>query len=57
MKGVEVRLIDTAGTRRPEDPIEKEGIDRVKRRIYQGRYHSLSDRCLRGVDAGKRGRL
>ncbi len=33
VKGVKFRLVDTAGLRRPGDPIEKEGIDRVKRRI------------------------
>lgn len=33
VKGIKFRLVDTAGLRSPCDPIEKEGIDRVKRRI------------------------
>ena len=33
VKGIKFRLVDTAGLRSPADPIEEEGIDRVKRRI------------------------
>lgn len=33
IKGVKVRIIDTAGFRSPTDMIEQEGIDRVRRKI------------------------
>jgi tRNA modification GTPase len=33
VKGVKLRIIDTAGLRKPRDVAEKEGIDRVKKRI------------------------
>jgi tRNA modification GTPase len=33
VKGVKLRIIDTAGLRKPHDVAEKEGIDRVKKRI------------------------
>ncbi len=33
LKGVKVRIVDTAGLRRPRDLAEKEGIDRVRKRI------------------------
>lgn len=33
IKGIKVRIVDTAGLRAPKDVVEKEGIDRVKQRI------------------------
>ncbi|OPY69472.1 MAG: tRNA modification GTPase MnmE [Syntrophorhabdaceae bacterium PtaU1.Bin034] len=33
IKGIKFRITDTAGLRRSDDPIEKEGIDRVRKRI------------------------
>jgi tRNA modification GTPase len=33
IKGIKVRIIDTAGLRTPKDVVEEEGIERVKRRI------------------------
>ncbi len=33
VKGIKFRIVDTAGLRSPEDPIEEEGIDRVRKRI------------------------
>jgi tRNA modification GTPase len=45
IRGIKFRITDTAGLRRPLDPIEKEGIDRVKRRIPD------ADICLWVLDA------
>ena len=45
IKGIKFRIIDTAGLRSPLDPIEKEGIDRVKKRIPE------ADICLWVLDA------
>jgi tRNA modification GTPase len=33
IKGIKVKIVDTAGLRAPQDIVEKEGIDRVKQRI------------------------
>ncbi|OPY72006.1 MAG: tRNA modification GTPase MnmE [Syntrophorhabdus sp. PtaU1.Bin050] len=33
IKGIKIRLVDTAGLRTPKDVVEEEGIERVKRRI------------------------
>lgn len=35
IQGIKVKLVDTAGLRTPKDAAEKEGIDRVKKRIPQ----------------------
>ncbi len=44
IKGIKFRITDTAGLRSPLDPIEKEGIERVKRRIPE------ADICLWVLD-------
>jgi len=33
IKGIKIKIIDTAGLRKPMDIVEKEGVDRVKRKI------------------------
>jgi tRNA modification GTPase len=33
IKGIKVRIIDTAGLRKPRDAVEKEGVERVNRKI------------------------
>jgi tRNA modification GTPase len=35
IKGIKIRIIDTAGIRRSEDIVEKEGVSRVKQRISE----------------------
>jgi tRNA modification GTPase len=47
VKGVKFRIIDTAGLRKPKDPIEEEGIARVRKRI------PLADMVLWVIDASE----
>ena len=47
VKGVKFRIIDTAGLRRPKNPIEKEGIARVREKI------PLADAMLWVIDASE----
>lgn len=47
VRGVKFRLIDTAGLRRPKDPIEQEGIARVRNKI------PLADVVLWVIDASE----
>lgn len=45
IRGIKFRITDTAGLRRPADPVEEAGIDRVRRRIPG------ADICLWVLDA------
>ncbi len=64
VKGVKLRIIDTAGLRKPRDAVEKEGIDRVRKRIPGADvilwvldnaedYQDEDEQVFRGLDGKK----
>lgn len=51
IRGIKVRLVDSAGIGRTEDPIEKEGIERVRQRIPEADLILLVFDCSRPLSA------